>query len=342
MAVLQKLFGTIGGASIDKYTISRGDITVEILNYGGIVRSFNVKTQSGEYDIVLGYDTLQEYVNDDKTYFGAAIGRVANRIANGKFVLNGKEYNLAVNNGKNCLHGGEFGFNRKIWAARILDDYSLMLTYFSADGEENFPGNLKVSVVYSLTDRNGLKITYSAETDADTPVNLTNHSYFNLNGEGGGDILGHELALFADKITPVNADMVPTGKFKSVAGTPFDFLSPKAIGKDIDKSDEQLQICGGYDVNYVKTDADDALVARVKGEKSGIIMSVFTTEQGVQFYSGNFLSKTKGKTGIYDRNGGFCLETQKFPNAINCKEYPSPVLKAGEKYESITEYVISF
>ena len=341
MAVEKVLFGRAFGKDVYEYTISRGNLTVKILNYGGIVRCFNVKTQKGVYDIVLGYATLAGYENDLSTYFGSIVGRVANRIADGKFTLNVKDYFLYKNNNNNnCLHGGKEGFNRKIWKAEIQDEYSLKLSYFSSDGEEGFPANLKVSVTYSLTERNGLKIEYFAQSDADTPVSLTNHSYFNLNGEGNGDILGHVMKLYADKITPVRSDLIPTGEFADVAGTPFDFTVPKKIGKEINADDEQVKICGGYDINYVKSAKDYSLVAETTGDKSGIKMQVYTSEKGVQFYSGNFLNGEKGKSGVYGKRSGFCLETQSFPNAVNCKEFPSVILKAGEKYESTTEYVI--
>lgn len=340
MAIRTNLFGNIKGNDVSEYTVSRGNLTVKILNFGGIVRSLKVKTLNGDKDIVLGYGTAEEYERDNDTYFGSIIGRVANRIAGGKFTLNGSEYRLFLNDKTNCLHGGKEGFNRKFWQADVVDEYSLRLSLLSADGEEGFPANLRVSVVYSLTERNGLKIEYLATADGDTPVSLTNHSYFNLNGEGNGDILGHTLTLCSDEITPVNRDFVPVGEFLPVAGTPFDFRTAKKIGKDIDAADAQLAICGGYDVNYVKNSVGYGLIAEAQGDKSGIKMSVYTTERGVQFYSGNFLNGVKGKTGEYGNRYGFCLETQGYPNAVNSKEYPSVILKAGEEYRSVTEYVI--
>lgn len=297
MAIEKNLFGQNTFGEIYEYVISRKNLSVGILNYGGIVRFLKVQTSQTSYDIALGYNTLKEYENDNGTYFGALIGRVANRIANGKFLLNGKEYTLYKNNDTNCLHGGRDGFNVKTWQARILDGYSLELSYLSRDGEENFPSNLQVKVIYSLTERGGLKIEYLAEADADTPVNLTNHTYFNLNGEGSGDVLGHELTLFADQITPVNANMVPTGEFMPVKGTAFDFLTPKTIGKDINNPEEQLAICGGYDVNFVKTVKGNELIAQARGEKSGITMQVYTTEQGVQFYSGELFEQCTRQIG---------------------------------------------
>ena len=341
MSVQKNFFGYIGGNEVSEYTLSRGNLNVKILDFGGIVRSFTVKTAKGCVDIVLGYNTAEEYEHDRSTYFGSIVGRVANRIAGGSFTLNKRKYNLYLNDNTNCLHGGREGFNRKFWKAEIADEFSLRLSLLSTDGDEGFPANLKVSVIYSLTDGNGLKIRYSAEADGDTPVNLTNHTYFNLNGEGSGDILGHILRIKADRITPVNERLVPYGKFLSVFGTPFDFSNPKAIGKDINADDRQLAICGGYDINYVKNFAGNGLIAEATGEKSGIKMSVYTTEKGVQFYSGNLMNGIKGKSGTYGRRHGFCLETQGYPNAVNCKEYPSVILKAGEKYRSCTEYVIT-
>lgn len=339
MAIEQRLFDNVNGQDVYEYTLSRGNLSVCILNYGGIVRSFNVKTASGVYDIVLGYDTLSEY-QSRRNYFGCLVGRVANRIGDGKFTLNGKEYILCQNEGTGCLHGGKEGFNRKIWKASVIGDYALRLEYLSKDGEENFPGNLNVSVIYSLTESNGLKIEYFAEADKDTPVSLTNHSYFNLNGEGNGEILGHVMQIFADKITPVDAEMIPTGELRAVKGTPFDFTEPKPIGRDIDKDDEQIKICKGYDVNFVKTEKGYSLLADVSGDKSGIKMRVFTSEDGVQLYTANFSNPHKGKKGEYLGRAAFCLETQAFPNAINRKQFPSVVLKTGEKYRSVTEYVI--
>ncbi len=340
MAIEKKLFGVSGGKDVYEYTLSRGNLSVKILNYGGIIRCFRVKTENGDVDIVLGYDTVKGYENDGN-YMGSIVGRVANRISDAEFTLNGKKYSLYKNDNKNCLHGGKEGFNRKIWTASEKDEYSLQLDYLSVDGEENFPGNLQVTVVYSLTERNGLKIEYFAKADADTPVGLTNHTYFNLNGEGNGDVLGHVVKLYADGITPLNLELTTTGEIKRAAGTVFDFSSPKTIGKDINADDEQLKICGGYDMNFVKTDKGYGIIAEAMGDKSGIKMSVYTSEYGVQFYTGNFLSGEKGKTGIYAKRGGFCLETQAFPNAVNRKEFPSIILKAGDAYKSTTEYVIT-
>lgn len=340
MAIEKNLFGVSGGKDVYEYTLSRGNLSVKILNYGGIIRCFNVKTPKSNVDIVLGYDTLKEYENDSSTYFGSIIGRVANRIANAEFTLNGKKYSLYKNDKSNCLHGGKEGFNRKIFAVSEKDEYSLQLEYLSADGEENFPGNLKVTVIYSLTEKGGFKIEYYAQSDADTPICLTNHAYFNLNGEGNGDVLGHVVKFYADRITPVNSEMAPTGEFRNVAGTAFDFSTPKTIGKDINADDDQMKICGGYDINYVKTDKGYGIIAEATGEKSDIKMRVYTSEDGVQFYTGNFLTGQKGKSGAYVKRGAFCLETQAFPNAVNCKEFPSIILKAGEKYQSTTEYEI--
>ena len=336
MSVTKKEFEILNGTQIYEYTLSRGDITVKILNYGCIVRAFNVNTKKGDCDIVLGFKHAKDYVG---TSVSTVVGRVANRIGGGAFTLNGKTYNLYKNNGNNTLHGGKEGFNNKVWQAEITGDYSVKLSYLSVDGEENFPANLKVSVEYSLTERNGLKIEYYATADGDTPVNLTNHSYFNLNGEGNGDILEHTMMINSDKITPVDAELIPHGDYMNVKNTPFDFNTPKAIGRDINADNEQLKFCGGYDVNFVKKDGSD-LVAEIVGNLSGIKMQVYSTEKGVQFYTGNFLNSEKGKSGAYFKHYGFCLETQAFPNAVNCPTYPSIILKAGDIYHSVTEYVI--
>ena len=335
MSVIKEEFGVVDGQKVFQYSLSRGFITVKILTFGGIVRVFNVK----DCDIVLGYNDLDGYLQDNSTYFGAIIGRVANRIGDAHFYLDGKKYNLYNNDGSNTLHGGKEGFNRKIWQAEITGEYSVKLSYLSADGEENFPANLSVSVEYSLTERNGLKIEYFATSDADTPVNLTNHSYFNLNGEGNGDILGHTLKINAEYITPVNSALIPTGKFLPVKNSPFDFNESKKIGKDICADNEQINNCGGYDINYVIKDCAEP-VAEVIGDISKIKMQVFSTEKGIQFYSGNFLNNVQGKSGIYCRRGALCLETQAFPDSVNHDNFPSIILKAGEIYHSVTEYVI--
>ncbi len=348
----KKSFGkTPGGQAVDLYVLTnKTGAEVSITNYGGAVVSLKVPDRNGKLaDVVLGYDTADGYVND-KAYFGAIVGRYGNRIAHAQFVLDGKTYTLAKNNGENTLHGGVKGFNKALWTAKILpakDGQSLELSYLSKDGEEGFPGNLKVSVIYTLADTNALRIVYSATTDKKkTVLNLTSHGYFNLAGQGSGDILGHLLTIQADKFTPVDAALIPTGELRDVAGTPFDFRKPTAIGVRIDQDDEQLKLGGGYDHNYVlrrSAGVGESLAARVVEPGSGRALEVWTTEPGVQFYTGNFLDgKTPGKGGVpYPRRNAFCLETQHYPDSPNQPKFPSVVLNPGEHYHTITTYKFS-
>ena len=347
----KKSFGkTPDGQPLDLYVLTaKGGAEAAITNYGGAVVSLKVPDRNGKLaDVVLGYDNADGYVND-KSFFGALVGRYGNRIGHAQFALDGKTYTLAKNNGENSLHGGIKGFNKAVWTAKIIpakDGQSLELSYLSKDGEEGFPGNLKVSVIYTLTDSNALRITYSATSDKKTVVNLTNHSYFNLAGQGSGDILGHLLIIQADKFTPVDAGLIPTGEFRDVAGTPFDFRKELAIGARIDQDEEQLKLGGGYDHNFVlqrSNDPEESLAARVLEPVSGRVLEVWTTEPGVQFYTGNFLDgKTIGKGGVtYPRRSAFCLETQHFPDSPNQPKFPSAVLNAGERYHTITTYKFS-
>jgi len=290
------------GAAIHIYTLTNANkLQARITDYAGVVVSLDAPDRNGKMaDVVLGFDTLPEYIANPTTYFGAIIGRYGNRIANGRFTLDGVEYKLPRNNGENSLHGGDNGFFRRVWKPRILPDGGLELTYLSKDGEEGYPGNLSVTVTYHLTDANDLKIDYSATTDKDTVVNLTNHSYFNLKGAGSGDILGHNLMLNAERFTPVDKNLIPIGELLGVAGTPFDFRRLTAIGARIEQNNEQLKIAGGYDHNWVlnKTGNALSLAARVEEPSSGRTLEVHTTEPGVQFYTGNFLDGTvKGKGG---------------------------------------------
>jgi aldose 1-epimerase len=347
----KKSFGkTPDGQPVDLYVLtSKGGAEASITNYGGAVVSLKMPDRSGKMaDVVLGYDTADGYVND-KSFFGALVGRYGNRIGHAQFALDGKTYTLAKNNGENSLHGGIKGFNKAVWTAKIIpakDGQSLELSYLSKDGEEGFPGNLKVSVIYTLTDSNALRIAYSATTDKKTVVNLTNHSYFNLAGQGSGDILGHLLMIQADKFTPVDAGLIPTGEFRDVAGTPFDFRKELAIGARIDQDEEQLKLGGGYDHNFVlrrSNDPGESLAARVLEPASGRVLEVWTTEPGVQFYTGNFLDgKTIGKGGVtYPRRSAFCLETQHYPDSPNQPKFPSVVVNPGEHYHTITTYKFS-
>jgi len=331
------------------YTLkNKNGIEARITNYGGIVLSLLVPDRSGKLDdVVLGYESLGEYLKETP-YFGALIGRYGNRIGKGKFTLNGIEYSLATNDGPNHLHGGLKGFDKVVWDVNELESApgnSLVLTYRSKDGEEGYPGNLDVRVVYGLTDDNELKIQYEAKTDKPTVVNLTHHSYFNLAGAGRGNILNHELFIDADRFTPVGPGLITTGELLPVRGTPMDFTTPTAIGGRIGDKDEQLRLGGGYDHNWVlnKPDAGMALAARVHEKSSGRVMEVLTTEPGLQFYSGNFLNGTNVGKGskTYEYRFGFCLETQHFPDSPNKPEFPSTVLLPGQRYSTATTYRFS-
>lgn len=337
-------FGRTNLGQADVYTLTNANgCEVKITNYGGIVVSVKVPDKNGHLgDVVLGYETLKEYV-ENNPYFGALIGRCGNRIAKGKFTLNGKQYTLAVNNGENHLHGGIVGFDKVVWHAEEIkeaDGVGLKLTYLSKDGEEGYPGNLSVTVRYLWTNDNELRIGYAATTDKPTVVNLTNHSYFNLACKG--DILGHELMINADRFTPVDEGLIPTGELRSVGGTAMDFRKSTAIGARIEQEDEQLKFGLGYDHNYVLNNYDGSLrvVARAYEPTTGRVLEVHTTEPGLQFYSGNFLDGTiTGKYGtVYHKRHGFCLETQHFPDSPNKPSFPSTVLKPGEKYTSTTIY----
>lgn len=334
---------------MDIYTLAnKTGLSAKITNYGGIVMSLNVPDKSGQLgDVVLGFETVEEYL-EPHPYFGALIGRYGNRIANGKFTLEGKDYNLSQNDGPNSLHGGLKGFDKVIWDAKLLhtaDGPALELTYLSKDGEEGYPGNLLVKVIYTLTHDDALRIDYTANSDETTVINLTHHSYFNLAGAGGSDILNHDLLLNAAHFTPVDETLIPTGEIKPVAGTSFDFTQPTKIGLRINQDDEQLKFGLGYDHNWVlnSTDGALALAARVSEPSSGRVMEVWTTEPGIQFYSGNFLDGSNiGKGGkVYQHRFGFCLETQHFPDSPNQPNFPSTVLKASQTYTSTTVYKFS-
>jgi aldose 1-epimerase len=322
---------------------------VTITTYGGAVVSLKVPDRSGKLgDVVLGYDALEGYVND-KAYLGAIVGRYGNRIAHAQFLLDGKTYTLAKNNSDNSLHGGIKGFNKAVWAAKEIptkDGQMLELSYLSKDGEEGFPGNLKVSVTYTLMDTNALRIVYHATTDKKTVANLTNHSYFNLAGPGSGNILGHLLQIEADKFTPVDVGLIPTGELRDVSGTPFDFRKLTPIGARIAQDDEQLKLGNGYDHNFVlwgdAGERAETFAARALDPASGRVLEVWTTEPGVQFYTGNFLDGVKGKGNIeYTRRSAFCLETQHFPDSPNQPKFPSAVLSPGETYHTSTTYKFS-
>jgi len=341
---------TPDGQAVELYTLTnRNGAEAEIATFGGVVVSLKVPDRNGKLgDVVLGYDSVDGYVND-KPHLGALIGRYGNRIAHGQFSLDGKTYTLPKNNGENTLHGGLKGFDKKVWAAKEVhakDGQALELSYVSKDGEEGFPGNLKVTVTYTLTDANALRIDYRATTDKKTVVNLTNHSYFNLDGPGSGDILGTLLTIEADKFTPVNASMIPTGQLRDVTGTPFDFRKPTAIGARINEDNEQLKLGNGYDHNFVLRrttgEAGEILAARAVDPRSGRVLEVWTTEPGVQLYTANYLDGVTGKGGVvYGKRTAFCLETQHYPDSPNQPQFPSTVLNPGETYHTVTTYKFS-
>jgi aldose 1-epimerase len=336
------------GTAIYAFTLSNAaGMQATIINYGGIVVSLKVADRNGAMsDVVLGHDSLADYQADRKTYFGALIGRYGNRIGNAQFKLDGKTYHLAKNDGNNSLHGGTEGFNRRVWTPRELPDGALELTYLSKDGEEGYPGNLKSTVVYRLNAGNTLRIEYSATTDKDTVLNLTNHTYFNLHGNGQGDILHHLVELNANQFTPIDAGLIPTGELRSVAGTPFDFRKPMAPAAHINSNDEQVKLGKGYDMNFVINHvAGGGLTraARVTDPQSGRVLEVWTDQPGVQFYTGNFLDgSAKGKGGnVYPQHAGLCLETQHFPDSPNKPSFPSTELKPGQTYKTATEWRFS-
>lgn len=339
--------------SIKLYTLQNElGTTVKITNYGAIVTSIITADRNGKYaDIALGYNSVEEYMNAvDRPYFGAVVGRYGNRIAKGTFKLNGETYTLATNNGPNHLHGGIIGFDKVVWNARPISGKGftgLELTYRAKDREEGYPGNLQCKVVYKLNISNELVIQYTATTDKATPVNLTNHTYFNLAGEGSGTILDHQLSINADHYTPVDETLIPTGEIAPVKGTPFDFTTAKTIGRDVGQDNEQLKFGLGYDHNFVlnkpKQAGEMTLAATVLEPVSGRFMEVLTQEPGVQFYCGNFLDgRLKGKSGKpYVHRGGFCLETQHYPDSPNKKSFPTTILQPGETYNTQTIYRFS-
>jgi len=336
---------TADGDTADLYTLTNANgMTVNITNYGGIITKLTAKDKKGEWaDVVLGFDSLAPYIKGHP-FFGALVGRYGNRIAKGKFKLGGKDYTLAINNGPNALHGGKKGFDKVIWKATEIKQDSivgLQLEYTSKDMEEGYPGNLTVKVVYTLANDNSLKIEYTANTDKETVINLTNHSYFNLTGLKR-DILGQEVTILSDSIVPVDANLIPTGKLRAVAGTPFDFRKPTIIGAGIDKTeDEQIKNGGGYDHCWVIKRYGAGLIpfAKVKDPESGRVMEVSTTEPAVQFYTGNFLDGTlSGKGATFKKRFGLCLETEHYPDSPNQPQFPTTVLKPGETYNTTTMY----
>lgn len=343
-SVEQKAFdAVIDGKDVKLYSLENGSLRVSLTNYGARLVSLNVKgNDDQETDVILGYDTAEEFKQNASNFYGAIVGRYGNRIGNATFTLNGQRYELEKNDGENSLHGGANGVYNKVWDVEQSSASAITLAYTSPDGEAGYPGTVTMKVTYSLNDEGGLVIDYEANTDKETVLNLTNHAYFNLNGEGDTTILDHELQIDADAITAVNDVLIPTGERLPVEGTAFDFRKPTAIGARIDADNEQLKIGKGYDHNFELTKKDGfQKVATLYAPKSGIEMQVHTTEPGLQFYSGNFMGDKdpKGKEGkTYGFRAALCLETQHFPDAPNQEAFPSTVLKPGEQYTSKTEY----
>jgi len=345
--IAKKQFGTLpDGRDVELYLLTNHNgMQASITTYGGIIVSLTAPDRNGVFaDVVLGFDNLDDYLAGHP-YLGAIIGRYANRIGKGTFTLDDQTYDLARNNNGNHLHGGVAGFDKALWSARPRsrpEGPQLRLTYVSADGEEGYPGRLDVTVEYTLTHENELRTDYRATTDKPTHVNLTNHSYFNLSGPGGGDILSHEMLVNADHFTPVDDGLIPTGEIREVEGTPMDFRTPHAIDTRIEDDDEQLQFGDGYDHNWIlnKPDTDPSFAARVFDPTTGRVMEVVTSEPGVQFYSGNFLDgNLTGKEGkAYGRRCALCLETQHFPDSPNRPEFPTTELRPGEVYETTSIY----
>jgi aldose 1-epimerase len=346
--VESKPFGTQGGRPVNLYTLTNSHgVEIKAMNYGGIILSIKVPDRKGQLgDIVLGHETMEGYV-PNPPYLGAIVGRYANRIAGGTFALDGKAYTLPKNDGPNTLHGGvDKTFNKVVWDGEALKGKSgVAFTYLSKDGEEGFPGNVKVKVTYTLTDANELVIDYEATADKATPINLSQHSYFNLAGEGTSDILNHEIMINADRFTPVDKNLIPTGELHPVKGTPFDFTTSTKVGARIEDTYDQMILGHGYDHNWVlnRKGAGLVLAARVYEPTSGRVLEVSTTQPGVQFYTGNFLDGTvTGKQGhVYKRRFGLCLETQHFPDSPNHPDFPSTILKPGETFKSKTVFKFS-
>ena len=349
VTIEKKAFGrTLDGVDIDQYILkNRNGMEISVINYGGIITSWKAKDRECNYkDIVLGFNKLSEY-ETETPYFGAIIGRYGNRIDKGKFTLNGEKYTLAVNNGKNHLHGGLKGFDKVVWDSKeVVEDMSasLVLSYVSNDMEEGYPGNLEVQVIYTLNNNDELSVKYEAVSDKTTIINLTQHSYFNLSADFNKNILDHDILINADSFLPVDSILIPTGEIRNVGDTPFDFRRPKNVGEEISNSNKQLMIGNGYDHCWVLNNQDQGLrfVASAYDSGTGRLLEVFSDQPGIQFYSGNFLDGTlKSKIGgIYDFRSGFCLETQHYPNSPNEKGFPSVNLNPGEKY--MTETIFKF
>jgi len=338
---------TIDGKQTDLYVLKNGNMQVAITNYGARVVSIVVPDKNGKpTDVSVGFDAVQPYTEGADTYFGAVVGRYGNRIAKGKFAVDGNQYTLATNNGANSLHGGNKGFSRVVWDAQQVNDSTLVLAYLSKDGEEGYPGNLHSKVTYTLLSSDELKIDYEATTDKSTVVNLTNHTYFNLNGQGNGSILNHMVMINADRYTPVDSTLIPTGKIEAVRGTPFDFTTATTIGARVnDTTDQQIRFGKGYDHNFVLNTKGNLheKAAEVSGDQSGIVMDVYTLEPGLQFYVGNFMNGSHAIKGGKkdDYRSAFCMETQHYPDSPNQPNFPSTRLNPGQQYKTTTIYAFS-
>ncbi|MEH6406639.1 MAG: aldose epimerase family protein [Leeuwenhoekiella sp.] len=352
VSITKSDFGALeDGTEIEKYTLKNTEgMEVSIITYGGRITNLKTPDKNGKYeDVVLGFDSISQYTSNNP-YFGALIGRYGNRIANGKFTIDGTDYQLPVNDGPNSLHGGTKGFDKVVWTAEEMpaedNSASLKLTYTSKDMEQGYPGNLETAVTYTLTDDNKLEVNYQATTDKKTVVNLTQHSYFNLSGDFNKPIVGDKIMINADQFVPVNATLIPTGELKDVAGTPFDFREPKTIGDEINATDDQIKKGGGYDHCWILNDQNSGarLAASAYDPESGRFLEVYTDEPGIQFYTGNFLDGTlpqKGGEGTYAHRTGFCLETQHYPDSPNQKDFPTTILNPGEKYNTTTTFQFS-
>lgn len=344
----EEMLNKIDNKSVYIYTLANKDTSVKITNYGGIILSLLTKNKDGKQDdIVLGYDNFDDY-KTTTTYFGSIIGRCANRIGKAEIEVNEVKYQLEKNDGNNHLHGGNKGFNRVVWDSEIKNDKDgeyLKLSYFSRDGEENYPGNLEVIVEYKLTDENELVINYYGKSDKDTVLNLTNHSYFNLRGHASGDVLEHKVKIYAKNITVANEQSIPTGEIRNILGTPMDFTVLKKVGQDIEKEYDQLINGNGYDHNWIIDDYTGELkkAAEVIDDKTGRMLEVFTTKPGIQFYTGNFLNENEvGKGGVsYKKRQGLCLETQYFPDSLHHSGFSNVILEAGQEYKHTTIYKMS-
>ncbi len=337
---------TLDGKEISLYTLTnKNGMSMQVTNYGGRVVSIWAPDRDGKWeDVVLGFESIDRYLNNTgERFIGATIGRYGNRIADGRFTLNGVDYQLSTYNNGQCLHGGDVGFDKVVWNVDSLTTNTLYLSYLSKDMEEGFPGNLSVQMSYTLTDDNEFRVEHNATTDKDTPINLTHHSFFNLKGEGNGTINDHILTIAADGFTPVNASLIPTGEVADVTGTPFDFRTPTAIGERLNETNEQFVNCKGYDHNYVlnrKSNSDLEFAASVYEPTHGRYMEVWTTEPAMQIYGGNFFDgKTRGKTDkMFNYRESFALETQHYPDSPNQPQFPSTILKPGEKYHHVCVY----